>query len=185
MPCNKFDTVFELILKHEGGYVNDPNDPGGETKYGISKRSFPTLDIKNLTKQEAKEIYYKMWKKYKLDLLPYPLSAILFDIGINIGPRRAIRILQLSLNDFNLKTTPDGIIGPKTSSLCQKAPQTALAATFLMKVIGYYISLNKPRYLKGWYNRVKDNWYFFLQNLKVSFDLKIGYEIKYEIGGHL
>jgi len=181
----KFDLVFDLILRHEGGYVNDPNDPGGETKYGISKRSFPTLDIKNLTKQKAKEIYYKMWQKYNLDLIPYPLSAILFDIGINIGPKRAIRILQLSLNDLGFKTAPDGIIGPKTSFLCQKAPQTTLAATFLIKTLGHYISLNKPRYLKGWYNRAKDDWYFFLQNLKVSFTLTVDYEVRYEIGGRL
>ena len=52
-----FDLIMNIILKHEGGYVNDPDDLGGETKYGISKRSFPSIDIKNLTKSEAIELY--------------------------------------------------------------------------------------------------------------------------------
>ena len=49
-----FDQVIDRVLAHEGGYVNDPDDPGGETKYGISKKAYPKIDIKNLTKEEAK-----------------------------------------------------------------------------------------------------------------------------------
>ena len=54
-----FREAIEVILKHEGGYVNDPVDPGGETNMGISKRAYPDLDIKGLTKQSVREIYYK------------------------------------------------------------------------------------------------------------------------------
>ena len=59
-----FDKAMNFVGLMEGGYVNDPIDKGGETKYGISKRSYPNLDIKNLTKEQAREIYYKdFWLK--------------------------------------------------------------------------------------------------------------------------
>ena len=63
-----FDILVKKVLKHEGGYVNDPSDPGGETKYGISKRAFPDLDIKNLTEEQAILIYYdEYWLDAKVD----------------------------------------------------------------------------------------------------------------------
>jgi len=55
MPLTKFDEIIEVVLEHEGGYVNDPDDPGGETNFGIAKRSHPDVDIKNLTKEGAKK----------------------------------------------------------------------------------------------------------------------------------
>src|SRR5690606_28008981 len=55
----RFRRAVEVVLKHEGGYVNNPSDPGGETKYGISKRSYPELDIANLTQEDAIAIYYR------------------------------------------------------------------------------------------------------------------------------
>ena len=60
----KFDDIIEIVLEHEGGYVNDPDDPGGETNFGIAKRSHPDVDIANLTKEDAKIIYYQdYWMK--------------------------------------------------------------------------------------------------------------------------
>ena len=60
----RFLKAFEKVLRHEGGYVNDPLDLGGETKYGISKRSYPHLDIKNLTLDQAKQIYFRdFWQR--------------------------------------------------------------------------------------------------------------------------
>ena len=65
---SKFDEIIEVVLEHEGGYVNDPKDPGGETNFGIAKRSNPDVDIKNLTKAEASLIYKtKYWDKNKVD----------------------------------------------------------------------------------------------------------------------
>ena len=58
---SKFDEIIEVVLEHEGGYVNDPKDPGGETNFGIAKRSHPDVDIKNLTKESAKEIYKEVY----------------------------------------------------------------------------------------------------------------------------
>ena len=77
----KFDDAIGIVLKHEGGYVNDKNDPGGETRYGISKRAYPDLDIKNLTISQATEIYKKdYWVKGKCDKVPPKLRLIYFDI---------------------------------------------------------------------------------------------------------
>jgi lysozyme family protein len=67
---SKFDEIIEVVLEHEGGYVNDPKDPGGETNFGIAKRSNPDVDIKNLTKAEASLIYKtKYWDKNKVESL--------------------------------------------------------------------------------------------------------------------
>jgi len=77
-----FDKAIKFVLKWEGKYSNDPQDPGGETKYGISKRSYPELDISKLTLKQAKEIYYQnYWLKCGCDSLPYPFNIVVFDYG--------------------------------------------------------------------------------------------------------
>ena len=73
----KFDDIIDIVIKHEGGYVNDPNDLGGETKYGITKRFYPDVGIKNLTVEEAKQIYYDdYWVKNKVPQMPDKLKHI-------------------------------------------------------------------------------------------------------------
>ena len=80
---SKFDEIIEGVLKHEGGYVNDPTDLGGETNFGITKRFYPDVDIKNLTEEGAKEIYKKdYWDKNKVDDLPDDLKHIYFDMCV-------------------------------------------------------------------------------------------------------
>ena len=74
-----------FVLKHEGGYSNDPNDPGGETNFGISKRYHPKVDIKNLTDRDAAEIYLKEYWCPTSDLLPFPQDVIYFDTFVNMG----------------------------------------------------------------------------------------------------
>ena len=97
---NDFDKAVKFTLKWEGGYSNDPNDPGGETKYGISKRSYPELDISKLTLKQAKEIYYQnYWLKAGCDGLPYPFDIIVFDTSVNMGKRRALEFLN-AYNDW-------------------------------------------------------------------------------------
>ena len=92
---SKFDEIIEVVLEHEGGYVNDPKDPGGETNYGIAKRSHPDVDIKNLTKEGAKEIYKEVyWDKNKVESLPEELWHIYFDMCVNQGKSRAVKIIQ-------------------------------------------------------------------------------------------
>jgi len=72
-----FDEIIEVVLHHEGGYVNDPKDPGGETNFGIAKRSHPDVDIKNLTKDGAKEIYKEHYWDKNIIL---PLHNLISDI---------------------------------------------------------------------------------------------------------
>lgn len=112
-----FDTAFLDTIGLEGGYVNDPNDPGGETKYGISKRSYPEVDIKNLTLAEAKVIYRKdFWNKLKLDKVDnIQIAGEIFDTAVNMSPVQAVRIIQMALlylGEQQIKY--DGIIGPIT-----------------------------------------------------------------------
>ena len=78
MPIlDTFEEIIDKVIEHEGGYVNDPDDPGGETKYGIAKKSNPDVDIKNLTIEQAKEIYWdKYWVPNKVDKVPSQLKYI-------------------------------------------------------------------------------------------------------------
>ena len=94
-----YKEIIEITLHHEGGYVHDPKDLGGETNFGIAKRWYPDLDIKNLTEEEAAEIYKKdYWDKYKLDEIPENLQHIYFDMVVNMGVRNAGKIIQRACN---------------------------------------------------------------------------------------
>jgi len=85
-----FDRCFLFVVGEEGGYVNNPADPGGDTKYGISKRQYPTLDIKSLTLDQAKAIYLRdYWTPMALDGVKYGPALVLFDCAVNQGVARA------------------------------------------------------------------------------------------------
>ena len=110
-----FEEIIEVVLHHEGGYVNDPKDPGGETNFGIAKRSHPDVDIKNLTKDGAKEIYKEhYWDGNKVESLPEQLRHIYFDMCVNQGKGRAVKILQRAANAKGANLKVDGGLGPKT-----------------------------------------------------------------------
>jgi len=96
---NNLRSSLKFTLAEEGGYVNDPRDPGGETKWGISKKSYPLLDIKNLTPETASNIYCKdYWLASGSDSLPWPLCAVVFDTAVNCGVSRAVGWLRDSPN---------------------------------------------------------------------------------------
>jgi len=108
-----FSTVIKMVLKHEGGYVNHPSDPGGETKYGISKRAYPDVDIAGLTEEDAEELYYRdYWCRIKGDDLPPAVACVVMDYAVNSGISRASKALQAACGIKN----GDGIIGPHTLS---------------------------------------------------------------------
>lgn len=87
-----FDAALDHVFRWEGGYVNDPRDPGGETKYGISKRAYPDMDIAALTTQQAAAIYRRdYWQRAGCDDLPPAQAAALFDAAVNAGAARARR----------------------------------------------------------------------------------------------
>lgn len=154
-----FDTAVERTLAREGGYVNDPRDPGGATKYGISQRIFPDLDIAGLTEARARAIYHSTyWTAPGIyRLTDDELAARVFDLAVNIGQGRAIRVLQRACNWFGPDLRTDGFIGPLTANFCNnwRHPAALLAAVKAEAAL-YYRALNRPDYLAGWLNRLED-----------------------------
>ena len=153
----EFDDIIEVVLHHEGGYVNDPVDPGGETNFGIAKRSHPDVDIKNLTKEGAKEIYKEhYWDKNKVDSLPEELRHIYFDMCVNQGKSRAVKILQISANAKGEKLKVDGGLGPKTlAAIINSNVELQRVRAYRVK---YYADLvtRKPdleKFYYGWFKR--------------------------------
>ena len=150
-----FDDIIEITLHHEGGYVHDPKDLGGETNFGIAKRFYPDEDIENLTKDRAKDIYKQdYWDKNKVDDLTDDLKHIFFDMCVNQGKGRAVKILQRSANAKGADLKVDGGLGPKTIG--------ALKGVELQRVrayrIKYYADLvtRKPdleKFYYGWFRR--------------------------------
>lgn len=93
-----FDAVIEIVIQHEGGLVNNPKDKGGLTKYGISQKSYPNIDIASLTVDDAKTIYKRdFWPVIDGDNLPPATALSLMDFAVNSNPQRAIRHFQRAL----------------------------------------------------------------------------------------
>ena len=111
---SNFEKCLEIILHHEGGYVNHPKDPGGETNLGVTKRVYEewggTKDMKDLTVEDVAPIYKKnYWDKVRGDDLPNGLDLCIFDFAVNAGPGRAAKMIQKMIG-----VTVDGGIGPNT-----------------------------------------------------------------------
>lgn len=158
---DRFKAFMPIILKHEGGYVNDPDDLGGETKYGITKRRYPDLDIKALTPQEATDIYYRdFFKPLNLDLIENDLLALhIFDMAINAGKKRAVKLLQSCLNGI----AKDGVIGPWTAKLVHSASLNVdMVEIYKAKRYEYYYKISllrrNSKFLKGWIRRVENTY---------------------------
>ena len=133
-----FEEAIKFVLKWEGGLVEDKNDPGGVTKYGISQKSYPYEDIRGMTLGRAKEIYYQnYWLKSECDKTPAPMNLILFDTSVNCGRSRAKKILLTSLGWED----------------------------YLFKRIEFYAGLKTAKYyLRGWINRVVDLYKLIKEN---------------------
>tara|TARA_B100000242_G_scaffold202032_1_gene146318 strand:+ start:2798 stop:3307 length:510 start_codon:yes stop_codon:yes gene_type:complete len=156
-----YDKCLETILHHEGGYVNHPKDPGGETNLGVTKRVYEewggTKDMKDLLVEDVAPIYKKnYWDKLKGDNLPSGLDLCVFDFGVNAGPGRAAKYLQSMIG-----TTPDGGIGPMTL----KALDIYTGANGLVETIEEYQKRRQEYYEKlstfatfgrGWTRRVNE-----------------------------
>lgn len=130
-----FELAFSFSKQWEGGYVNNPKDPGGETNFGISKRAYPNLDIKHLTLGEAKEIYRKdYWEKLP-NISNDGLKIAAFDTAINVGIRRT----TLWLANVAVKSASDLI------SIREEYYKTLVEKKPTLKI-----------FLKGWLNRTRD-----------------------------
>lgn len=149
-----FDDAFERLVGHEGGYVNHPADPGGETKFGISRRSYPGEDIKGLTLARAKAIYLRdFWGPAGCDALPDTLRFDHFDFAVNSGPHTAIVTLQRVVGE-----TQDGVIGPRTLQAVQSMPETRLVARYSGARLAFMANLPTwPAFGRGWARRIADN----------------------------
>lgn len=146
-----FEKAVEHILAFEGGYVFDSHDPGGETNYGISKRAYPNLDIKNLTRQAAISIYFAdYWQPIKPLLIPERLRLCVFDCAVNQGLDRAIKLMQGAVG-----VRQDGDIGPLTlSALKTYNPDDALSNMVHLRLEHYAKLPHFARFAKGWTKRL-------------------------------
>ena len=153
-----FDEIIEVVLHHEGGYVNDPKDPGGETNFGIAKRSHPDVDIKNLTKDGAKKIYYeKYWTPSKAAQVPNKLKHIYFDMVVNFGQRGAVKVLQQAAVAKGHDIKVDGGIGPNTLKAIQNVELDRVRAYRVLKFAN--IVIKKPtqeKFWLGWFRRATE-----------------------------
>jgi lysozyme family protein len=160
--ANNFKKCLEIILHHEGGYVNHPKDPGGETNLGVTKRVYEewggTKDMKDLTVDDVAPIYKKnYWDKMKGDELPAGLDLCVFDFGVNAGPGRAAKYLQTMIG-----TTPDGGIGPMTLQALANYVEEQGGVDEVIKDYQkerqkYYESLSTfSTFGKGWTRRVNE-----------------------------
>ena len=148
-----FETAVNTTLQYEGGYVNDPNDPGGETNFGISKKAYPNLDIKNLIIDDAKAIYKRdYWYKLNLDTLPEGISSCVFDSAVNQGTKAASVLLQRAAG-----VKDDGVIGPMTLAAVKSKDPMHLIRDFTVQRILMYSKLPIwSIYSKNWTQRSID-----------------------------
>lgn len=150
---SRFDEAFARVIGEEGGYVNDPKDPGGETKFGISKRAYPDEDIARLTLERAKAIYRAdYWNRIHGDELPPPIDEFTFDFAVNAGADMAVKILQRCVG-----VLPDGELGPKTlEAIRGKRPLDVVRLMFVERALLYARNVSLDRYGHGWYARLFD-----------------------------
>ena len=150
MP-DSFNTALAFVLAREGGYSNDPRDPGGETNFGICKASNPSVDIKALTRETAAAIYRRdYWKAGGCEGLPAPVAVMHFDCCVNQGVGTAAKILQLAAG-----VTADGKIGPKTLGAVQRAKPDDLLTEYAARRADHYGRLpHFPTYGLGWMRRL-------------------------------
>ena len=148
---DNFDRALAEILRHEGGYINDPHDPGGETNMGISKRSYPLEDIKNMTRERAAAIYRRdFWNAIRGDELPAGVDLAAFDAAVNSGPSRAAKWLQRAV-----AVKADGVVGPNTLAAVQKADPARTINRMLDDRLAWLHGLPTwERYRIGWSRRI-------------------------------
>ena len=141
-------------MLHEGGYVNDPNDPGGETKFGISKRSYPSEDIPNMTKDRAKALFRRdFWDKVNGDRLHDGVAWQAADFAYHSGPETAIRYLQRALG-----VADDGDWGPASQAASEATSETDTIMRLNAERLDFMTRLkNWPHASRGWARRIAQN----------------------------
>ena len=149
-----FDEAFARLIKHEGGLVNDPRDPGGLTKYGISGRAYPNEDIANLTIERAKQLCKRdYWTPAGCDRVPEHVRFHLLDAAYNSSVAAAIKVLQKAVG-----VEPDGDLGPQTLLAIARMTPHQFIARFNGARLAFMTSLgNWQAHGKGWARRIAAN----------------------------
>jgi lysozyme family protein len=150
-----FDSAIDYVLANEGGLANAAGDVGGVTNFGISQSTYPNVDIRSLTRDDAKAIYAKDYWRYD-QITSQRVATKLFDAHVNMGPVRAVRLMQLALGAIEVgPIVADGIIGSMTIEAINAADEERLVDEFKAQLVKYYCELSQsmPQFLLGWLRR--------------------------------
>ncbi len=154
----KFKQFMNRVLSYEGGYSSHPADKGGETNWGITRRTARANgyhgSMREMTRDQAIEIYHSaFWLRYRCEEMPDALAFQFFDAAINHGYGNAARILQRAVG-----VADDGIIGNITMAAIQKLPENEILFKFNAERIVFYTKLSTfPTFGKGWLRRLAEN----------------------------
>lgn len=153
-----FDEAFVRLLGNEGGYVNDPRDPGGETMWGITKRVATnngyTRPMRELAQEQARAMYLTLyWNAAHIDRMPDELRFHVFDAAVNSGVGQSVRWVQRTVGAVD-----DGVFGPQTLGALTTVPGAVAAARFTGHRLQFMASLQTwPAFSRGWANRIANN----------------------------
>lgn len=161
MSDGAFFAQIKRTLEFEGGYANNPDDPGGETKFGISKTAYPDLDIKSLSQADAIAIYKRdYWDVLNLASLPNNIAMKVFDLAVNTGQGMAVKLLQraLTLADPQAVLLIDGVLGARTRALCRATSEQVVLPLLCGVARCHYLELADDHptlrvFLTGWLRR--------------------------------
>lgn len=158
----RFRRAVDHLFALEGGYVNDPKDKGGETKYGISKRSYPLVSIATLTKDDAVQIYHRdFWCPLRLDeLRSEKVARVAFEFGVHAGVTRSAKALQSAVNAAGRPLSVDGHVGPATVAMVNRVGEEAMLSLLRREILAHYDGIvrrdaSQSRFLRGWRNRLE------------------------------
>lgn len=163
-----FKQIFDRLIGHEDGYVDDPRDPGGETNWGVTKRTAQangyTGNMKTMTRQQAYEIYNRaFWLRYNCEQMPDAVAYQFFDAAVNHGFGNASRMLQRAVGVLD-----DGIIGKYSLEAINRNPISDTLMVLNGERLNFYTRLkNFDRFGKGWVNRVAQNLRYGAQDNEV------------------
>lgn len=172
---SRFDLAIPVVLAHEGGWANHPADPGGATKYGISLRFLRAQgldmdgdgdvdadDVRGLTPTQAADLYReRFWDAYRYDrIVDSQVAGKVLDVAVNLGPKRAHRLVQRALRECGERVEVDGVFGPKTVSAVNDCEARELLIELCHQQATYYATLVElhPRFAAfaaGWKRRAE------------------------------
>ncbi len=164
-----FEEIIEVVLAHEGGFVDDPDDKGGATNWGVTQAvwedfledEFTSEDVKGFTREQAIELYEEeFWIPSQAEKLPAEVREVYFDMCVNHGQRNAVKILQTCVNSKGGNLEVDGGIGPNTIGACSdlklwevQVERSGFYWNLVFKGSFYGKRNNQAKFIRGWIRR--------------------------------